>query len=264
MRILFTFLTFTLWYYCYFRCYELFSIQASKVPSPILHADWVRLGEVGGDLITNTLSLSHSTTLHFTNAVLLSGRWANSRLTYQGQRIKIKAAGKMTPLSVTFVLLSANPEKQAETLALQVREQGSGKRNDSPSITPWVGGCSLHSCQDELPFLHLLPTKRWKSLGLFSSSYILKLRWVCFFCFHVVFLEKVLQGRKLTTQFVHNQSVSFAWPGAWWSKRLHCLTQATFVLGINLLAPKLWVLVSHLKFWLISLILMHLCNKQPQ
>lgn len=35
MRILFTFLTFTLWYYCYFTCYELFSIQASKVPNLI-------------------------------------------------------------------------------------------------------------------------------------------------------------------------------------------------------------------------------------
>lgn len=29
---------------------------------------------MGGDLITNTLALSHSTTLGFTNAVLLSGR----------------------------------------------------------------------------------------------------------------------------------------------------------------------------------------------
>ena len=35
MRILFTFLTGTLWYYCYFRYYELFSVQASKVPNLI-------------------------------------------------------------------------------------------------------------------------------------------------------------------------------------------------------------------------------------
>lgn len=218
----------------------------SSQSDPILHADWVRLGEVGGDLITNTLSLSlsHSTTLRFTNAVLLSGRWANSRLTYQGQRIKIKAAGKMTPLSATFVLPSANPEKQAETFALQVREQGAGKRNDSPSITLWVGGCSLHSCQDQLPFLHLLPTKKWKSLRLFSSSYILKLRWVCFSCFHVVFLEKVLQGRKLTTQFVHNLSVSLLLPG------LELDGQNGFTVWLK--PPLFWGLISLLlnfEFW---------------
>ena len=96
---------------------------------------------------------------------------------------------------------------------LHLREQGSGKRNDSPSITPWARGCSLHSCQDELPLLYPLPSKKWKSLRMFSASYILTFRWVCFSCFHVVFLEKVLQGSKLTTQFACNQSVSLLLPG---------------------------------------------------
>lgn len=202
---------------------------------------------MGGDLITNTLPLSHSTTLCFTNAFLLSGRWANSKLIYQGQGVKVKAAGKMTPLSVTFVLLSANPEKQAETLALQVREQGSGKRNDSPSITSRVRGCSLHSCQDELPFLHRLPSKKWNSLRMFSTSYILKFRWVCFSCVHVVFLEKVLQGSKLTTQFAHNQSVSLLLPGLELDGQKGC----TFWLnpplfwGLISLLLNFWVLVSH-------------------
>ena len=49
--------------------------------------------------------------------------------------MKIKTASKTTLLSVTFVLLDANPEKQAETSDLQVKEQGSGKRNDSPRLT---------------------------------------------------------------------------------------------------------------------------------
>ena len=60
MRTLFTFLTFTLWYCCYFRYYELFSAQASKVPNLILF--YLEIGWDWGDGSEKAMA-PHSSTL---------------------------------------------------------------------------------------------------------------------------------------------------------------------------------------------------------